>query len=417
MLCGIYADKGTPDWPASDLNDELFSLTYSQNNPFGDPGSMREKYRDMSYGTFDLQGGVFGWFRCLSPARSTTATTTASASTAPPARPAPSSATPCRPPTAPSTSVPTTTTVPTACPTRATTTATSTWSCSCTRTRAASAAAATSGRTPSTTRAGRRTGKPFVTDDLGANGQPLKVDDYVIMPAVACGGARRIETGVFAHEFGHALGLPDLYDRTAVDAQGLGLVSSGGMGLYCLMAAGSYGGDYDHPAYSVNMCAWSKEQLGWITPREVTCDEPATLYFQGDAPEALKLWRGGDYSGKEHFLVESRQQKKWDQYLLGNGFLITHVDDGVLTQNDEPCPGGNPCLSGHYQVGVVEADNQWEMQTAAAPLMGPWFGESEDFFSAAGNDSLTDLTGPSSRATTDRSPACGSRGSARAARR
>jgi M6 family metalloprotease-like protein len=398
VLCGIYADKGTPDWPASDLNDELFSLTYSQNNPFGDPGSMREKYRDMSYGTFDLQGGVFGWFPVPQPGafyysddnglgldRTTGETgafirhTLQAADGTIDFRPYDNDG-------------------PDGVPNSGDDDGyvdlvmfvhpneggecggSDIWSHSFHYS------------------GWPENGQPFVTDDLGANGQPLKVDDYVIMPAVACGGARRIETGVFAHEFGHALGLPDLYDRTAVDAQGLGLVSSGGMGLYCLMAAGSYGGDYDHPAYSVNMCAWSKEQLGWITPREVTCDEPATLYFQGDAPEALKLWRGGDYSGKEHFLVENRQQKKWDQYLLGNGFLITHVDDGVLTQNDEPCPGGNPCLSGHYQVGVVEADNQWEMQTAAAPLMGPWFGESEDFFSAAGNDSLTDLTGPSSRA-------------------
>jgi len=53
VLCGIYADKPTPDWPASDLNDELFSLDYSTTNPFGDTGSMREYYRDVSFGTFE----------------------------------------------------------------------------------------------------------------------------------------------------------------------------------------------------------------------------------------------------------------------------------------------------------------------------------------------------------------------------
>ena len=62
VLCGIYLDKGTPDWPVQDLVDELFSLNYGATNPLGQPGSMREHYLDMSYGTFDLQGGVYGWF-------------------------------------------------------------------------------------------------------------------------------------------------------------------------------------------------------------------------------------------------------------------------------------------------------------------------------------------------------------------
>ena len=40
----------------------------------------------------------------------------------------------------------------------------------------------------------------------------IRIDDYTIMPAVACDGSGMIEIGVFCHEFGHALGLPDYYD-------------------------------------------------------------------------------------------------------------------------------------------------------------------------------------------------------------
>lgn len=397
VLCGIYADKPAPDWPAAELHDQLFNLEYSQNNPFGDPGSMREHYRDMSYGTFDLQGGVFGWFPVPEPGAyyysddNGTGTTRTSGETGAFIRHTLQAADPSVDFRSYDNDGPDG--VPNSgdddgvvdlvmfvhpneggeCG------GTDIWSHSFHYSGWPENAA------------------PFVTNEIGANGQPILVDDYVIMPALACGGGRRIEIGVFSHEFGHALGLPDLYDRSAVDEQGLGYISSGGMGLYCLMAAGSYGGDYDHPAYPVNMSAWAKEQLGWLEPRQVTCDGPVSLYFQGDAPEALKMWRGGDYSGKEHFLVENRRREKWDQYLLGEGFLVTHVDDGVFTQNDEPCPGGNPCPK-HYQVMVVEADAQWEMQTAAAPVMGPWFGEAEDFFSAATTDSLADLSLPSTRA-------------------
>src|SRR6185503_12498268 len=59
--------------------------------------------------------------------------------------------------------------------------------------------------------------------------------------------------------------------------------------------------------------------------------------------------------------------------------------------------GGNPCPNTHYQVMVVEADNQWEMQTAAAPVNGPWFGEATDFFNAANNANFNNGTLPSSK--------------------
>ncbi|MEO5616559.1 MAG: M6 family metalloprotease domain-containing protein [Candidatus Eisenbacteria bacterium] len=396
VLCGIYADKPSPDWPVADLVDELFSLTYGATNSFGDPGSMREHYRDMSFGTFDLQGGVFGWFPVPQNGAFYYGTTNGLTTAAPSGQAG----------------------------------------AYIRHTLEASDATvdfrpydndgpdgvANSGdddgvadlvmfvhpneggecggddiwsHSFSYSGWAQHSGQKFTTNDLGANGQPIKVDDYVIMPALACGGGRRIEIGVFSHEFGHALGLPDLYDRTAYDPAGA--VSTGGMGLYCLMAAGSYGGDFNHPETPTQMCAWAKEQLGFLTPHEVVCDESRELYAMDDAPEAVKLWRGGDYSQNEWFMVENRQRVKWDRYLLGTGLLVTHADNNTLTQNDESCPGGNPCLSGHYTVMVVEADNQWEMQAAAPPVLGPWFGEAGDFFSAENNDQLGDLTAPSSR--------------------
>jgi len=394
VLCGIYLDKGTPDWPVQDLVDELFSLNYGATNPLGQPGSMREHYLDMSYGTFDLQGGVYGWFAVpqsasyyysddngLGTDRAQGEAGEFIEHTLQAADPTidfriydndgpdnvpdsgdddgyadlvmfvhPNEGGECG--------------------------GDDIWSHSFSYSGWA------------------QHGGPFITNDIGHNGQPIKVDDYTIMPAISCFGGR-IEIGVFSHEFGHALGLPDLYDRTAYDPPGL--VSTGGMGLFCLMAAGSYGGDYSHPATPTQMCAWSKEELGFLKPEEVVCDTTRALYCLDDAPEAVKLWAGGDYSQNEWFLVENRQRKKWDKYLLGTGYLITHIDNKVLTQNDESCPGGNPCLNGHYQVMVVEADNQWEMETAAPPLIGPWFGEAEDFFSAENNANWDDLTLPSSR--------------------
>ena len=42
--------------------------------------------------------------------------------------------------------------------------------------------------------------------------------DYVIQPAWNCAGPpSAIDIGVFAHEFGHAFGLPDLYDTNSAN--------------------------------------------------------------------------------------------------------------------------------------------------------------------------------------------------------
>ena len=68
--------------------------------------------------------------------------------------------------------------------------------------------------------------------------------------------------GVFAHEFGHDLGLPDLYDTAGGD---------NGTGFWTLMSGGSW---LNHGTDSIgttpgNMGAWEKLQLGWLDYQQV----------------------------------------------------------------------------------------------------------------------------------------------------
>ncbi len=60
--------------------------------------------------------------------------------------------------------------------------------------------------------------------------------------------------GVCCHEFGHMLGLPDLYDGT---------YRSEGVGVWCVMGAGSWNNNGVTPGH---FCAWSKARLNWIKP-------------------------------------------------------------------------------------------------------------------------------------------------------
>jgi immune inhibitor A len=82
-------------------------------------------------------------------------------------------------------------------------------------------------------------------------GTDLWVGDYTIEPEN--GGV-----GVFAHEFGHDLGLPDLYNT--------GSGPDNGTGFWTIMSSGSWASDSanaigDKP---VHMGAWEKLALGWI---------------------------------------------------------------------------------------------------------------------------------------------------------
>ncbi|MGH7461845.1 MAG: M6 family metalloprotease domain-containing protein, partial [Longimicrobiales bacterium] len=92
---------------------------------------------------------------------------------------------------------------------------------------------------------------PYQTNDLNHAGQPVRIADYVILPAVDPQTCGPMHVGVLAHETGHALGLPDLYDYDG---------SSQGIGAWGLMGTGSHNARHS-PAH---LSAWEKEQLGWV---------------------------------------------------------------------------------------------------------------------------------------------------------
>ena len=95
------------------------------------------------------------------------------------------------------------------------------------------------------------------------------VGDYTVEPEN--GGV-----GVFAHEFGHDLGLPDLYDTSG---------NSGGAenstAFWSLMSSGSYGNS-GRPEDGIgtepmHMGAWEKLQLGWLNHETVKTGTKASV--------------------------------------------------------------------------------------------------------------------------------------------
>lgn len=175
--------------------------------------------------------------------------------------------------------------------------------------------------------------------------------------------------GVFCHEFGHVLGLPDLYDTS---------YRSEGVGDWCLMGGGSWGGQGHKPT---RMSCWSLSKLGWILPRKAkpgahTLDPLAT-----DRSACLRVWTGGK-TGPEYFLVEYREASGRDVSLPGSGLAVWHIDE---SQSDNT----NPLA---YKVGLVQADGLRDLE------FGRNRGDAGDVFpGSAGVTRIDDSTTPSTR--------------------
>ena len=219
-------------------------------------------------------------------------------------------------------------------------------------------------------------GGMFTTDDASANGGMIQINDYTVMPALSCNNTL-IEIGVFCHEFGHALGLPDLY--------GTGMSSNAGCGHFCLMASGNW----NSPERPAHMSAWCRAEMGWIQPQLVIGEYTGlSLPAIGSQPFALKIQHDPDSS--QYLLIENRQPIGFDQELHGCGLAIWHVDPNVGSGNDIAWCGG-AANAPHSMIALEQSDGLCEMEFGQR-------GDSDDLWSAAGPANLFDpTTFPNSR--------------------
>jgi immune inhibitor A len=152
--------------------------------------------------------------------------------------------------------------------------------------------------------------------------------------------------GVFCHEYGHVLGLPDLYDYE-YDAKGLG--------YWSVMAYGSWANNGLTP---VHFDAWSKSKLGFVTPVVLTSNtRNVVLRPAEEYPASYILWTNGVVD-KQYFIAENRQQRQFDSYIGGSGLIVYHVDESVSSNYDECC--GTCTL--HYRVAVEQADGECDLE-------------------------------------------------------
>lgn len=196
-----------------------------------------------------------------------------------------------------------------------------------------------------------------------------------------------VKIGVWCHEYGHMLGLPDLYD---VGRYCTGITGHG-VGVYGVMCWGCWGWNTQTPERPTHMCAWSKIRMGWVTPTVVSSPITGqTLAPVETSGAVLKI--GMDTRPTEHFLLEYRDNTSgFDLGLPGTGLCIWHVDDEITSDND--CEQGGGCTSSsHYLVALEQPDGNYHLDCGTAGN----YGDAGDVYPYGGNSGFTTSTTPSS---------------------
>ncbi|MFZ3579591.1 M6 family metalloprotease domain-containing protein [Virgibacillus sp. DJP39] len=195
------------------------------------------------------------------------------------------------------------------------------------------------------------------------------------------------QPGVYAHEFGHALGLPDFYDTT---------YSSEGVGNYSMMAGGSWMRYPDASAYSGNSPThfdpFSKIFLEWIEPIQVTPEDAVQTITlpsidKADSDNGVVKMKVPGSNGTEYFLFENIQQSGFNEGLIrqgkdSHGLVAWHVDENIIDlyqtagfrpnnvenwmnkrfQYNQSQTASDGTLVTHYGLSVLQADGNYDLE-------------------------------------------------------
>ncbi len=147
--------------------------------------------------------------------------------------------------------------------------------------------------------------------------------------------------GPTVHENGHMLfNLKDLYDSKG---------DSYGIGFYCLMCYGCF---TPNPA-PIN--AYFRELAGWETPVDITDSAEGTILKHETNSMSSFVYRNSSNS-RESFYIESRRRAGRNTYTTDEGLMIWHVDSWSFSQYPDMTPAK------HFKVSLEQADGNFDME-------------------------------------------------------
>jgi immune inhibitor A len=186
-------------------------------------------------------------------------------------------------------------------------------------------------------------------------GTDLKIQNYIVQP-------ENSGVGVFAHEYGHDLGLPDLYDTSNA--------GNSDIDFWDLMSSGSHSGPI-FQSMPTHMGIWDKWVLGWVDLEEVNPGDGTKTIKVGQTSRPAKGTKDGikvNLPDKQIVLAEPHS---------GSEMWYSNADqawaDATLTRAIDSVPAGatfsmwnNFIIEEDWDYGFVEVStdggNTWVEQ-------------------------------------------------------
>lgn len=193
------------------------------------------------------------------------------------------------------------------------------------------------------------------------------------------GGSNMTHIGVICHEIGHVLGAMDFYDTN----YGTG-GQYPGTGQWDLMASGNWNGDGACPAH---FNPYTKiYDYGWATPADG--NQAATFTLDAKSPEGFV--RIDTQTDGEFFLLEYRAKSGFDLCAPYHGLMVYRASDGMSRMSANTL---NAYHKQQFYPLVANAPN--EIPTSVASTYGSVNTSTAPFPGTLGVDELTDYTTPS----------------------
>lgn len=176
-----------------------------------------------------------------------------------------------------------------------------------------------------------------------------RVFDYACTSELrSSGGTEMAGIGTFTHEFGHVLGLADMYATDGAKHHTLS--------YWNIMDAGAYlNQGKTPPSYN----SFERFQLGYLKPVLLTDSQNVVINPLNISNNSYVITQNDvfnqnpeDPQPSEFFLLENRQKTGWDSYLPGHGMLIYRINYD-LTAWQYNIPNNDKDKMG---VDIIEAD-------------------------------------------------------------
>ena len=247
----------------------------------------------------------------------------------------------------------------------------------------------------------------YVTNDTSYSTSPnappdhhIHIRDYFVSSGLggrsACDSTQIMPIGTASHEFGHALGLPDLYDTSPSGA-------SEGIGQWGLMGSGNFTRPYSPSRYE----AWSLNEMGWTTVVPLTTTGTYRLRAEPIADSIYLINPTVSNPRNESFLVENRQAFQSDTAVInfhcfrsglssppcGGGLLLWHVDGQKIASSG--FRNGNSVNAGPiHGLKLEQADGLDQLDDPNAPAQHRRGDAGDPYPGVTNNPSFTPRSNP-----------------------